>query len=308
MEPDPRDRTRRQIQALQEAIDRLSQTIDSLVETIQGAYSNEITSPSWDEEIEQSDTGYIADTDFEEQQQEQAWMPVCNCYQSGAICNCYQNQVPGWSPLYTSEPFQTESEPFRTDSDIARTDSEPPRTELETETTVSPDSQNTTSEIIPPNLIDLLWRQTHSEQEEDPWSSIVDSIVQRTSTRRRLLDDPPASSPPNYSRLWETTFTAELSEYLEALSSTYPLLDYSTLEDVRVVLTESQYANYVRQSNNKTLENCLICMNSEQDELISILPCGHEFHEVCIKKWLQEYAITCPTCRMDVRESSKKMN
>lgn len=42
-------------------------------------------------------------------------------------------------------------------------------------------------------------------------------------------------------------------------------------------------------------EECPICMNIDSDQQVS-LPCGHEFHEKCLSKWLPT-SRTCPMCR-----------
>lgn len=42
-------------------------------------------------------------------------------------------------------------------------------------------------------------------------------------------------------------------------------------------------------------EECAVCCEALGD-MCAWLPCGHVFHDKCIKKWLSE-ASTCPTCR-----------
>ena len=51
------------------------------------------------------------------------------------------------------------------------------------------------------------------------------------------------------------------------------------------------------QSVSEEVE-CSIC----QENLINIalnLPCGHNFHKKCIKKWFLSHS-TCPVCRMNI--------
>ena len=49
---------------------------------------------------------------------------------------------------------------------------------------------------------------------------------------------------------------------------------------------------------------CVICMcdDDPDDEMdraaVRRLPCGHEFHQECIDRWLQTNAV-CPTCRRE---------
>ncbi|XP_057472765.1 uncharacterized protein LOC130761290 [Actinidia eriantha] len=46
---------------------------------------------------------------------------------------------------------------------------------------------------------------------------------------------------------------------------------------------------------------CVICQGEyENDERIGTLPCGHEYHVDCIKKWLQQKTV-CPLCKAPAR-------
>lgn len=47
---------------------------------------------------------------------------------------------------------------------------------------------------------------------------------------------------------------------------------------------------------------CIICLDEYEDgvSIVIRLPCGHEFHEECIKRWLLSRKRTCPICKMDV--------
>eukprot|EP00438_Fugacium_kawagutii_P017005 Skav232635 [mRNA] locus=scaffold12:204708:204923:+ [translate_table: standard] len=52
-------------------------------------------------------------------------------------------------------------------------------------------------------------------------------------------------------------------------------------------------------------ELCSICFEDQDDsEEISRLPCGHEFHKKCVKKWLVSCRMRCPLCNHDLNESS----
>ena len=132
-------------------------------------------------------------------------------------------------------------------------------------------------------------RSEGDAENTDSWESIVNSIVNITTNR--FL---------NSERQEHDLFNIFERE----------LLDYSSLEDVRVVLTDSQFNKYVHSNPIGTLtDNCVICMGSENGFLgISELPCGHQFHSHCIEKWLKNYSVSCPTCRNDVRDSEQKTN
>lgn len=51
----------------------------------------------------------------------------------------------------------------------------------------------------------------------------------------------------------------------------------------------------------KTNKDCSVCMcNFVHGEIIRLLPCGHIFHDTCVKPWLMSQ-ITCPYCRYDLK-------
>ena len=140
-------------------------------------------------------------------------------------------------------------------------------------------------------------RSENNENHPESWESIVDSVVDIATNRLLNGNERPGQDQDP----WQNLFTREIGEYLDGLM---PLLDYSNLEDVRVVLTDSQFDKYIHNNPLEILnENCVICMGHETFELgVSELPCGHLFHSKCIEKWLKNYAVTCPSCRKDVRE------
>ncbi|PSS13911.1 RING-H2 finger protein [Actinidia chinensis var. chinensis] len=49
---------------------------------------------------------------------------------------------------------------------------------------------------------------------------------------------------------------------------------------------------------------CYICLSEyEESDKIRVLPCRHEFHMMCVDKWLKEIHGVCPLCRGDVRKA-----
>jgi len=47
-------------------------------------------------------------------------------------------------------------------------------------------------------------------------------------------------------------------------------------------------------------KTCTIClMDFEEGEKLSVVPCFHRFHDVCIKTWLKTNGV-CPICRQKV--------
>lgn len=67
-------------------------------------------------------------------------------------------------------------------------------------------------------------------------------------------------------------------------------------QDVYINITEStNIINYTVDNSNNT--SCAICLDEQQiNECWTILNCSHEFHDKCIRSWLQRDN-TCPTCR-----------
>jgi hypothetical protein len=45
-------------------------------------------------------------------------------------------------------------------------------------------------------------------------------------------------------------------------------------------------------------------MLNNKDE-IRVLPCLHEFHEVCVNSWLNGHKKTCPLCRFSMGAEEK---
>ncbi|XP_046321295.1 E3 ubiquitin-protein ligase RLIM-like [Marmota monax] len=57
-----------------------------------------------------------------------------------------------------------------------------------------------------------------------------------------------------------------------------------------------------------TLKACSICLTEfRENNKIRILPCSHEYHILCIDRWLSEYS-TCPVCRRELTDSDGRKN
>ncbi|OIW19512.1 hypothetical protein TanjilG_06967 [Lupinus angustifolius] len=56
----------------------------------------------------------------------------------------------------------------------------------------------------------------------------------------------------------------------------------------------------VANGSNDT-EQCYICLAEyEEGDQIRVLPCNHEYHMMCVDKWLKEIHGVCPLCRSNV--------
>lgn len=77
------------------------------------------------------------------------------------------------------------------------------------------------------------------------------------------------------------------------------------LEDVKVTLTEEEFKKKVTEKREEDEAKCTICLDiMEKNCITNKLSCNHSFHPNCIKYWLTNYKVTCPVCRMDVRNEN----
>ena len=53
---------------------------------------------------------------------------------------------------------------------------------------------------------------------------------------------------------------------------------------------------------------CCICMcQCEEHELTKRLPCGHAFHDECVRQWLR-VNISCPFCKSEVPGEKQRVD
>jgi len=109
----------------------------------------------------------------------------------------------------------------------------------------------------------------------------------------------------------ESNFIDSLFEtFLDNNINTQGILgNVDDLQDVKVTLSQSDFNKLekiqIKNSNLNDFLNsqCNICMEEYKiDEFVIKLKCKHLFHKECIKDWLCKEKISCPVCRMDVRE------
>jgi hypothetical protein len=76
------------------------------------------------------------------------------------------------------------------------------------------------------------------------------------------------------------------------------------MEDVKITLPIEDFNKYpVHKANqNEHNDECYICLDKYiENEELTTLPCNHVFHKHCIQTWLCKEHITCPVCRVDIR-------
>ncbi|KAM7268113.1 hypothetical protein ACFE04_010279 [Oxalis oulophora] len=67
-------------------------------------------------------------------------------------------------------------------------------------------------------------------------------------------------------------------------------------------LRKHKRKNHKKKGNKDDGFQCYICLAEYMDgDKIRVLPCHHEYHMLCVDKWLKEVHGVCPLCRRDVR-------
>ena len=76
-------------------------------------------------------------------------------------------------------------------------------------------------------------------------------------------------------------------------------------EKLHQLMTEykkiSKQAKDILEELHHKTHTCCICLEEMcKEEKTKAVPCGHEFHEPCINKWLETQK-DCPICRQDCK-------
>ena len=96
----------------------------------------------------------------------------------------------------------------------------------------------------------------------------------------------------------------ELYPNPDAMSYEQLLQLEDNMGNVNKGLTKTQFRKLpeIRYDKDKYSENyqCIICMEEfKQKEKVKLLPCGHIFHNNCIKEWLLKQK-SCPFCKSEI--------
>jgi len=92
-----------------------------------------------------------------------------------------------------------------------------------------------------------------------------------------------------------------MQEFLNAMG----MIDFDRLEDEIVTIPEDDYHQYVTNLAADEDSTCSICqeiIESDSPDDGVMLACSHPFHDTCIRTWLTDNSVYCPTCNHDVRE------
>ena len=80
--------------------------------------------------------------------------------------------------------------------------------------------------------------------------------------------------------------------------------DLETLEQIVKQLNKLEYSSYKHLKNKNIkglMSECSICIEELNDvDEVLFTKCSHVFHKNCINKWISEYNIKCPICKIDI--------
>ncbi|XP_042046545.1 E3 ubiquitin-protein ligase RNF12-B-like isoform X1 [Salvia splendens] len=90
----------------------------------------------------------------------------------------------------------------------------------------------------------------------------------------------------------------------QSLSLSLSTLSLPAPESVVDAFPLKYYRKYINgESDSTDVQQCYICLaDYEEGDKLRVLPCNHEFHTLCIDKWLKEVNRVCPVCRHNVCE------
>lgn len=98
----------------------------------------------------------------------------------------------------------------------------------------------------------------------------------------------------------------EIHHQSMALSSRSPVSSLGSFPAPDDVVNSMPVRMYSKKENcvNEDDAQCYICLvEYEEGERMRVLPCHHEFHLLCVDKWLKEVHRVCPLCRGNVCDS-----
>ncbi|OMO83417.1 Zinc finger, RING-type [Corchorus olitorius] len=78
-------------------------------------------------------------------------------------------------------------------------------------------------------------------------------------------------------------------------------------DDSSYVVMKQEMSKMVEQGLASEGEICSVCLSSmkEGDGEMRVLPCLHQFHRVCVDRWLNRCRKNCPICRFSMGEEER---
>lgn len=181
---------------------------------------------------------------------------------------------------------------------------------------VSGDSRHFSSRI---HILNEQQRNSRSQMQiwERLRSSLSENSQQNLSCPSGIHPIGPCSCD-SFSRIERSSTRASISRIIMLAEALFEVLDEIHGQPVSLALSmvslpapESVVDSFPLKNHEKTtnggdeIEQCYICLAEyEEGDKIRVLPCRHEYHMLCVDKWLKEIHGVCPLCRGDVRAGS----
>ncbi|XP_016899819.1 uncharacterized protein LOC103487388 isoform X1 [Cucumis melo] len=164
-------------------------------------------------------------------------------------------------------------------------------------------------------------QQRNSRSQVQIWerlrSSLTETSQQNVSCPSGIHPNGPCSCD-SFSRIEHSSTRASISRIIMLAEALFEVLDEIHGQPVSLALSmvslpapESVVDSFPLKNHEKTtnggdeIEQCYICLAEyEEGDKIRVLPCRHEYHMLCVDKWLKEIHGVCPLCRGDVRAGS----
>jgi len=99
----------------------------------------------------------------------------------------------------------------------------------------------------------------------------------------------------------------EVTKYCELETNESNLTSESDGEKEKVKEKEKDDNDIpLRKQFSSKQSTCAICIaDYEPDDLLRVLPCGHNFHKDCIDQWFKQ-SLLCPFCKKDIRTTNEE--
>jgi hypothetical protein len=181
---------------------------------------------------------------------------------------------------------------------------------------------NSLVELLYENFVDemisspLIYR-TYNEDIENAININNNIVSQLSNIRRHLESDTlntinPRTRVNSFQSFLNRNFlTNPSSSFYYFVSEIFDIdseinFDMQNMEDVKITLPIEEFNKYPVHiaGQNEHEKECYICLEKYiENEELTTLPCNHVFHKHCIQTWLCKEHITCPTCRVDIRNT-----
>lgn len=161
-------------------------------------------------------------------------------------------------------------------------------------------------EEIDEKLVDSDQKQQEDDSSEDDVCTCENCMKKREPVQESDSDnvEEDIKTPPQSSKKQPAKKVVKRQEYIEEE------FDFSELTDVKMIMTQAgldslskiTYNNAIEKDLLKDTLHCSICLvdfhsdETQNQEMLIQVPCGHIYHESCIIEHLRTYSYKCPMC------------